>query len=710
MRFSQAPQEGEIESDRFGREALDAVRDVVLVLDSKGAIVDANHAADDVYGYARSELLALNIRDLRAVETLTDFPRQFAVALDAGITFETTHKRRDGSTFPVEVSSSPFGTAGTGALISVIRDVSVRKENEELRARLLEQLSDANARLHGALTLLSSAVGAPSLPSLLQNTVTALAQVMATDAALFIVKEGESMRVAAEAGSSGWAPVGALIKPGVGFCGRVVEAGVPVYVADITSSSPAVQGKESVGVRSMFGVPVYVDDTLFGVLECAWTNERLVDEAESAMVRLAAERISLAIASARMLERSSRGERLNATLNEINTRLNASLELDSALDDVLEIAAGALGCDQALLGRAALGDWRVEHAFGLELPPEGLVFDQLVLGAVASDAPLVFECSETAHEAWLSTRLGLAEAVVAPVPVRRGIGGALLLGRTRNARGFDEQSIGFVQRLAQSLALSLANAADFEAEHHIAETLQEALLLMPPSIRGLEFSHLYRSATLTTRVGGDFFDIFEMTGDRVGVLVGDVSGKGLEAAVLTSIIKDTIRAYARENSSPAETIARANVVLGEAAKLPDFATVFFAVIDNADGSLTYCNAGHPPAAVISSDGGVRLLECTSPIIGAFSDLDYEDCTTTLDTTESVVLYTDGVTEARSPAGDFFGEEGLMSVLESAGTLSIDALPGLVFSAVMAFSEGRLTDDIALLAFQRPQPAPFGALD
>jgi len=364
------------------------------------------------------------------------------------------------------------------------------------------------------------------------------------------------------------------------------------------------------------------------------------------------------------------------------------------------MACAALRCDVALFGRAAPGDWRVQHAVGLDLPANGLVFDQRLLDALSPDQPLVIACAGSPHEAWLSTTLGLAEAVVAPVPAHRGLGGALLFGRTTSGEGFDDQAGDFVRRLAQSLALSLANAAQFEAEHHIAKTLQEALLVMPPAVRGLEFAHLYSSATFSTLVGGDFYDAFDMIGGRVGVLVGDVSGKGLTAAVLTSIIKDTIKAYAHDTPSPAAAIAHANVALGQAARLPLFASVFFAVVDGESDSLTYCGAGHPPAVVLGADGSARLLEGASPIIGVFPDATFNDCSARLSADETVLLYTDGVTEARNARGEFFEEGRLLSTLRSADPADVAHLPAMVFDAVMAFSEGHQTDDIALLAFRR----------
>jgi serine phosphatase RsbU (regulator of sigma subunit) len=222
---------------------------------------------------------------------------------------------------------------------------------------------------------------------------------------------------------------------------------------------------------------------------------------------------------------------------------------------------------------------------------------------------------------------------------------------------------------------------------------------MPASIRGLEFSHLYRSATTATRVGGDFFDVFELTEGRVGVLMGDVSGKGLEAAVLTSIIKDTVKAYAHDTRSPAVAVKHANAALADAAGSPTFASLIYAVVDGARGLLTYCNAGHPPPVVLAADGSLRLLEGTSPVIGAFPGSAFAQRTVRLASDETVLLYTDGVTEARDPAGTFFEEQRLHAAVRSAGAAGVAGLPAVIFDAVMTFSAGRLTDDIALLAFR-----------
>jgi phosphoserine phosphatase RsbU/P len=343
------------------------------------------------------------------------------------------------------------------------------------------------------------------------------------------------------------------------------------------------------------------------------------------------------------------------------------------------------------------GVWRARYSHGVAANAlsEGYRHHSAVAGLdpIATPEP----GGEVAQ--WLEAKIGIAESLVVQLAVRGRQVGLLLFGRTAALGGFDDLVCDFAKRFADAVALAVANVDDFLAEHRIAETLQEALLTTPQSVRGVDFSHLYRSSTVRTRVGGDFYDIFELAHGRVGIVIGDVSGKGLEAAVLTSVIKDTIHAFAHDVASPAQVVARANIALGRAAKLPEFASVFFGILETRTASLTYCCAGHPPAAVLSAAGEVIMLESTSPVIGALEDLEYQERTTQLAPGDRVFLYTDGVTEARAADGVFFGEQGLDAALHSYVERDVCDLPTLVFDDVMSFTEGRLTDDIALFAFR-----------
>jgi len=154
----------------------------------------------------------------------------------------------------------------------------------------------------------------------------------------------------------------------------------------------------------------------------------------------------------------------------------------------------------------------------------------------------------------------------------------------------------------------------------------------------------------------DFYDIFELSNDHVGITIGDVAGKGLDAAVLTSLVKNTIRAHAGEKGkTSARILALTNDVVYRSTSTEAFTTVFFAILDRRDGRLSYANAGHTTAAIVGEDGSLSRLSATGPILGAFDNAEFGQSDACLETDELLFLYTDGLTEARRDR-DQYGQE------------------------------------------------------
>ncbi len=234
----------------------------------------------------------------------------------------------------------------------------------------------------------------------------------------------------------------------------------------------------------------------------------------------------------------------------------------------------------------------------------------------------------------------------------------------------------------------------------IANTLQEALLSVPNSIPGLRFGHLYRSATSSTRVGGDFYDLFEIDNRKVGLLIGDVSGKGLKAATLTSVVKNTVRAHAFDRDPPATVMAKVNDCVLRVTDQTSWVSVFLAVYDRSTGTLTYCSAGHPPAVLLRREEDAHneasFLLTRSPAVGAFSEVEFVEDTAHLGPEDILVLYTDGVIEARRE-GVLFGDDRLIEALTGLDGRPAGDIPRLLLKIVQEYSAGRLGDDIALVA-------------
>jgi serine phosphatase RsbU (regulator of sigma subunit) len=232
--------------------------------------------------------------------------------------------------------------------------------------------------------------------------------------------------------------------------------------------------------------------------------------------------------------------------------------------------------------------------------------------------------------------------------------------------------------------------------------LQEALLDVPENLSGVRFGHVYRSAADEASMGGDFYDVFETKDGGVGVVVGDVCGHGIEAVRVGTMVKDSVAAFSHQFAMPHHVLRETNRLLLEK-KFDGFVTAFVGFLDPNTGVMIYSSAGHPPP-VMTEDGDVTSLDSRSTPLGIFFDARYSDGRVTMKPGETMLLYTDGITEARR--GDsLFGEEGLVDAMRALVAWPTDKLPALLLERALAFSDGCLGDDVALLVLRYTGPTP-----
>jgi len=247
--------------------------------------------------------------------------------------------------------------------------------------------------------------------------------------------------------------------------------------------------------------------------------------------------------------------------------------------------------------------------------------------------------------------------------------------------------------------------ASYEREKLIAGTLQESLLPAMPArpVDAIEFAKKYQAALDESYIGGDFFDLFTLGEHRQGVVMADVSGKGLKAAVQTAMLKYTLRGFALENPDfPSRVLARVNDVLCSPMSSHDgFVTLFYAVMDTRTGEMVYANAGHEPPLVRETvTGDVRPLPpCDGLALGAMSGVVYEECRAALAPGDLLLLYTDGLTEARADDGSFLGLDGLTALLPRRDASAAECVRA-VYAGVSAFAGDVRRDDVAMLVLRR----------
>lgn len=287
----------------------------------------------------------------------------------------------------------------------------------------------------------------------------------------------------------------------------------------------------------------------------------------------------------------------------------------------------------------------------------------------------------------------------APVTARYGsVRGGLFLGHHR-AHAFTQRHESLVSALGAHLGVALDNAALFEERSQAATALQQTLL--PPLLPrppGLELAARYRPARSTALVGGDFYDVFEIGPGAWGLLLGDVSGAGPEAAAITGVARYAARALISPELSLAQLLGQLNETLVRFALQERFCTILYAELRPVgdDVAVTLASAGHPPPFVLRDDETVERLQTPGTLLGMFPDVTIEDRQVLLRPGDALVTYTDGVTEARSPDGRFFGEEGVVSVLATCAGRPSTSVARRLELGVLEHQSGTSADDIAIV--------------
>ena len=296
------------------------------------------------------------------------------------------------------------------------------------------------------------------------------------------------------------------------------------------------------------------------------------------------------------------------------------------------------------------------------------------------------------------TALGVSSCVVAPLIVQGRRLGAVSLGTSHEARALDFDDLAFAEDLGRRLAIAIDNSVLYTERSEVARKLQQALL--PPALpqpTGFDVAHRYQASGLGNEVGGDFYDMFALDDGSWAVVVGDVCGKGPEAAAITGLARHTVRAVALYDRRPTRILEGLNEAL-MSQQSDRFCTVCFVRLEpSASGGarLTVCTAGHPLPVIVTAAGDVRVVGAPGTPAGLFPKMEIVDVVDRLDPGDCLVLYTDGVTE-RHEGSEVFGEETLVKVLVDAHKGSADEIVAAVSDAVIGFNDKPLRDDMAVL--------------
>jgi GAF domain-containing protein len=381
------------------------------------------------------------------------------------------------------------------------------------------------------------------------------------------------------------------------------------------------------------------------------------------------------------------------------------LDDDGSLVEAAARATTAEGLDAARsvrrrrqqAGKGAVPDTGHQQA----LTGAGLVYEDI------TDELWVLAASDPGHLAALR-RAQVCSTILVPMVQRGRAIGVLTLARTdpNGPRYRRDEDLPFAEDLAARAAMAVENARLYSSRARVARSLQAALLPPAlPSIDGIEFAARYDVAEADVEIGGDFYDVMSVGPTSWGVVVGDVCGRGPDAAALTGLVRHSLRTAVVEGGGPAQVLDRTNRAV--LAQIDDarFCTAAFLRIDvggHGPVRVHAASAGHPLPVLVRTDGEVVPLACGGTLLGVVDELDVREVSVELHPGDAIVLYTDGLTEARR-GGEWYGERRLLDALRAlAGRRAADIAVGLEASVAEFRRSAR--DDTAVLVVQAAVPA------
>ncbi|MDP9342586.1 MAG: SpoIIE family protein phosphatase [Actinomycetota bacterium] len=406
-------------------------------------------------------------------------------------------------------------------------------------------------------------------------------------------------------------------------------------------------------------------------------------------------------------------------LLEASTVMGASLEFPEALDRLARLATSSLA-DLCLIDIVEESGQVVRMATVHADPARQHLADQLkdryapdpagphpavrVMetgeAMISPEMPEEFLRATTRDEDHfrLVTELGFQSYMCVPLRARGHTIGTITLVSTRADRRYGPSDLALARDLAWRAAMAVDNARLYSERSHVARTLQASLLPRDlPAIPGAEISARYHAAGEGNEVGGDFYDLYETDDGSWAIVIGDVCGKGAEAAAVTGQARYTLRAASMQQRRPSRILETLNeAMLAQRSDLR-FCTVTFVRFRLTDygARATVACGGHPAPLVLRVDGSIESVGKPGTLLGIFPDPDISDRATDLGPGDSLILYTDGVIGARAH-GDIFTEERLGEVLAEAAGASAAEVAARIEQSVLEFQAGDLRDDVAIL--------------
>ncbi|MBD3334102.1 MAG: SpoIIE family protein phosphatase [Candidatus Eisenbacteria bacterium] len=461
----------------------------------------------------------------------------------------------------------------------------------------------------------------------------------------------------------------------------------------------------------VLAVPLRRGDRTTGVLTAVRTGAELSFTLEDERFAVSlADNIALALENAYLYRWVQREKLESESLYRISAKLNQTLELREILPLLLDLLQQVIPYDAAAIYLIDESGSDVELFMSRGYDPEAerrvhLKLGQGAVGWVAKTGTPILMDDVRDDARYFNARPATRSELVVPMLTEGRVIGAFNLEANRT-RAFHADDVKLLTTFAAQAAISIERARlheelvekrRLEQEVRIARTIQEGHApRVPPELPGMEVAGLN---VPSLEISGDLYDFIPVYPGHLGILVGDVVGKGIPAALVGSTFRAFMWAEIRNNYSIAKILNKVNALLIESQEQGSFVTSLYGVLDAASHRLTFSNAGHNPALWLRFDGAVEWLWEGGTVLGAFPDVSYGESAISLNPGDLVVFYTDGITEATDSRGEEFGPDRLVAVLRRERERAPREICRAIISAVRLHETGIQADDLTVVVLK-----------
>ena len=499
------------------------------------------------------------------------------------------------------------------------------------------------------------------------------------------------------------------IKVGQGVTGRAAQLRQAVLVEDVTKEDGYIEAIPN--VRSELAIPLIVKNRVIGVIDLEARAPGYFTEEHRRLLELIGSRMAVGIENAQLYTRTTRQARTLLLLNEISRELTSILNLDELLKRIAELLNRII--DYQMFSILLVDDTgqKLVHRFSLRFQESihlkhDIPIGRGIVGAAVSERAAVLVPDVSKDPRYVMANPETKSELAVPLIYKDKVIGVLDLEHTR--RGFfNEDHKRTITTLAAQVAIALENARLYEEiarqERRLERDLQLArelqFRLLPPSMPKLDNLEVAARFLPARAIGGDLYDFLHYSLSRLGIVVGDVSGKGAPAAIYAALVSGILRSHAPIEPAPAEMLSAVNFSLSERRIEAQYICLMYAVWDDEKRTLQVANSGLPRPIYVH-DGKTEIIEATGLPLGLFDEAEYEELTFKAKAGDMFVFFSDGILDARNRAGDMFGRTGVERVIASCPDQSPDCVVTSLFKAVEEHAAGEdIFDDQTVVAIK-----------